>query len=169
MSPMSTEESLADVIVALERIDISLDGVAQSLSSGDRHRHARIRASRLDVDDRALYSAYDSMLDARAILSRQKRNLEVSLAKSDDQIKFEIGDEVEIVHCGDRNKNNGRCGYVSGATPHFLYIVLYRTRVKPQVTVKKMKKYVSHVCNVGDVGSESFVTPRSNDSSGSSD
>ena len=148
---MSTEESLADVTAALERIDLSLDGVTQSVSSGDRHRHARIRTSRLDVDDRALYSAYDSMLDARAILSRQKRNLEVSLAKTDDHIKFEIGDEVEIVHCGDRNKNNGRCGYVSGATPHFLYIVLYRTRVKPQVTVKKMKKYVSHVLNVGDV------------------
>ena len=166
---MSTEESLADVIAALARIDLSLDGVAQSLTSGDRLRHARLRASSLDVDDRALYSAYDSMLHARAILLRQKRKLEVSLAKIDNQPKFEIGDEVEIVHCGDRNKNNGRCGYVSGATPHFLYIVLYRTRVKPQVTVKKMKKYVSHVRNVGDVASDSFVTARSNDPSGSSD
>ena len=69
MSPMSTEESLADVIAALARIDLSLDGVAQSVSSGGRHRHARIRASRLDVDDRALYKAYDTMLDACAILS----------------------------------------------------------------------------------------------------
>ena len=166
---MSTEESLADVTAALDRIDLSLDGVAQSVSSGDRHRHARIRTPRLDVDDRALYSAYDSMLHARAILSRQKRKLEVSLAKIDNQPKFEIGDEVEIVHSGDRNKNNGRCGYVSGATPHFLYIVLYRTRGKPQLTVKKMRKYVSHVRNVGDVASDSFVTARSNDSNGRSD
>ena len=166
---MSTEESLADVIAALARIDLSLDGVAQSRTSGDRLCHARLRASSLDVDDRALYSAYDSMLDARAILSRQKRKLEVSLAKIDNQPKFAIGDEVQIVHCGDRNNNNGRCGYVSGATPLFLYIVLYRTRGKPQVTVKKMRKYVSHVRNVGHVASDSFVTARSNDSSGRSD
>ena len=165
---MSTEQSLADVTAALARIDLSLDGVAQSLTSADRLRHARLRASRLDVDDRALYSAYDSMLDARAILSRQKRKLEVSLAKIDNQPKFAIGDEVKIVHCGDRNNNNGRCGYVSGATPHFLYIVLYRTRGQPQVTVKKMRKYVVHVVNVGDVASDSFVTARSNDSGGRS-
>ena len=69
MSPMSTEESLADVTAALQRIYLSLDGVAQSLTSGDRPRHALIRASSLDVDDRALYKAYDTMLDARAILS----------------------------------------------------------------------------------------------------
>ena len=81
---MSTEESLADVIVALERIDISLDGVTQSLTSGDHYRHARIRASRLDVDDRALYRACDTMLDARAILLRQKRNLVVTLAKNEN-------------------------------------------------------------------------------------
>ena len=86
---MSTEESLADVIAALARIDLSLDGVAQSLTSGDRLRHARLRASSLDVDDRALYSAYDSMLHARAILSRQKRKLEVSLAKIDNQPKLQ--------------------------------------------------------------------------------
>jgi hypothetical protein len=166
---MSTEELLADVIAALARIDLSLDGVAQSLTSGDRLRHARLRTSSLNVDDRALYSAYDSMLDARAILSRQKRKLEVSLAKIDNQPKFAIGDEVQIVHCGDRNNNNGRCGYVSGATPLFLYIVLYRTRSKPQLTVKKMREYVSHVRNVGDVASDSFVTARSNDSNGRSD
>ena len=75
MSPMSTEESLTDIIAALERIDISLDGVAQLLSSSDRHRHDRSCDSRLEVDDRALHKVYDTMLDACAILSRQKRDL----------------------------------------------------------------------------------------------
>ena len=166
---MCTEESLADVIAALARIDLSLDGVAQSLASGDRLRRARLRASALDADDRALFSAYDTMLDARAILARQKRHLENSLAHIEEEAELAIGDEVKIVHGGDRNHNNGRCGYVSGVTPHFLYIVLYRTRGQPQLTVKKMRKYVSHVRNVGDVASDSFVTARSNDSSGRSD
>ena len=55
MSPMSPEESLADVIAALERIDISLDGVAQPLCSSNRHRHDRSRDLRLELDDRALH------------------------------------------------------------------------------------------------------------------
>ena len=166
---MCTEESLADVIAALARIDLSLDGVAQSLASGDRLRRARLRASALDADDRALSSAYDTMLDARAILARQKRHLENSLAHIEDEAELAIGDEVKIVHGGDRNHNNGRCGYVSGTTPQFVYIVLYKTPRQPQVTVKKMKKYVARVRTVGAVATGSFVTARSSDSSVSSE
>ena len=166
---MCTKDLLSNVIAALEHIDISLDGVAQSLSSSDRHCHDRSRDSRLELDDRTLHKVYNTMLDAHAIIYRHKHNLEVKLAQNENHPKFVIGDKVKIVHAGDRKNNNGRCGYVSGATPQFLYIVLYRTRGQPQVTIKKMRKYVAHVLNVGDVASDIFVTARSNESGGRSE
>ena len=164
MSPLSTKESLADVIAALERIDISLDGVAQSLSSSDRHCHDRSRDSRLELDDRTLHKVYNTMLDAHAIIYRHKHNLEVKLARNKNHPKFVIGDKVKIVHAGDRKNNNGRCGYVSGTTPHFLYIVLYRARGKPQAAIKKVRKFVAHVVNIEDESIDSFFSSRSNNS-----
>ena len=77
---MCTEELLSNVVAALECIDISLDSVAQSLSSNDRHGHNRSRNSSLELNDRALHKVYNTMLDAHAILYGHKLNLEVQLA-----------------------------------------------------------------------------------------
>ena len=164
MSPLSTEESLADVIAVLERIDISLDGIAQSLSLSDHHGHNRSRGTSLELEDWALHKVHATILDARTILYWHKRNLEVKLTRNENYPKFVIGDKVKIVHAGDRNNNNGRCRYVSGTIPQFLYIVMYRVRSQPQVMIKKMRKFVAHVVEVGDVSIDSFFTARSNDS-----
>ena len=111
-----------------------------------------------------MHKTYDTILDVHGPLYCDKHNLGLKLAHNDNNHKFVIGNKVKIVQPGNRKKNNGQCGYVSGIIPQLLYIVLHRARVKPQVTIKKMRKIVAHVIDIEDVSIKNFFLASSNDS-----
>ena len=80
------------------------------------------------------------MLLAPLRTSHSQKHMKLPCDDNDDHLM--IGGEVKIMHTVDRNNNNGRCGYVVGATPQYVHLVLYQTHGVPQDIIPKMRQSV---------------------------